>query len=275
MTLGATLRHARITRGLTREAVARATRIPVRMIAAIENEQWEALPGGIYARGYVRAYSQEVGIDPEEHVARYSAEHAPSPPRAVPVETDESQARRWIVRWPDWHISRAAWPALAAVVLALLLAGLFPLGRKQAEQAVATTGGPDATPESSLGREISAPVGAVASPAVKDPASSDPPRTPPAVAGPLVMDVEVTRLCWLAVTVDGSRRIYRLVRPGERERQEGREFAIRAGDAGAVRVSFDGDVARPLGASGRVVTLRLTRANYRSALDPGSTEVGR
>jgi hypothetical protein len=99
---------------------------------------------------------------------------------------------------------------------------------------------------------------------VDDEQPGDPAGPLPAVDAPLVVDLGATRPCWLAVTVDGSRKIYRLVRPGEREREEGREFVIRAGDAGALQVSFDGGAARPLGAAGAVVTVRITRANYRT-----------
>jgi len=42
--------------------------------------------------------------------------------------------------------------------------------------------------------------------------------------------------------------------------------AIRAGDAGAVRLTLNGEAARPLGASGQVVTVRITRDNFRSLL---------
>ncbi len=123
MTLGATLRHARETKGLTCDDVARATRIPLRMIVAIEKEDWGKLPGGIFTRGYVRAYAREVGLEGEALVAQYEAEHAPPPPPvAEPDERDAGNAWHLTIRWPQWNLagvarSGLAWPALAAGLL--------------------------------------------------------------------------------------------------------------------------------------------------------------
>jgi hypothetical protein len=277
MTLGATLRHGREKEGLTCDDIARATRIPLHLIVAIEQDDWATVPGGIFARGYVRAYAREAGLDGEALVARYQAEHAPPPP-AAGIEPEASGAdHRWPFtgRWPRWTAGRfawmrLAWPALAVVLLALYLAGgRAPAGGSPASGRAASARGLGDAPASSLGGRVEAPVGTTASPAdVGQPA--DNPLT--AVRGdtPLAMELVVARPCWLTVTVDGSRRIYRLVRPGERVRQEGSEFVIRAGDAGALQLSFDGKIARPLGASGAVVTVRITRDNYRSLLESAS-----
>jgi hypothetical protein len=91
------------------------------------------------------------------------------------------------------------------------------------------------------------------------------PRAPGADA-PLVLDVAVTRPCWVTASADGERTIYRLLQPGDRVQTRGRVVTLRVGDAGALQVSVDGGPARPLGGNGEVVTLRLTRENYRSVL---------
>ena len=61
--LGAELRLAREARGSTLADVAASTRISGWALAAIEREQFERLPGGIYSRGFVRAYADAVGLD--------------------------------------------------------------------------------------------------------------------------------------------------------------------------------------------------------------------
>lgn len=271
MTLGATLRHARENKGLTCDDVARATRIPLRMIVAIEKEDWGKLPGGIFTRGYVRAYAREVGLEGEALVAQYEAEHAPPPPPvAEPDERDAGNAWHLTIRWPQWNLagvarSGLAWPALAA---GLLLGLYLSAGRVPDEDGSGRLGSPEAAaqqPSNSLGAREEVPVGTAATSA-SDPGPGDIPLPLPGVETPLAVDLAVTRPCWLAVTVDGSRQIYRLVHPGERERQQGREFVIRAGDAGALQLSFDGEAAKPLGASGEVITVRVTRDNYRALL---------
>jgi cytoskeleton protein RodZ len=53
-------------------------------LLAIERNQLDALPGGLYARSMLRAYAKEVGCDPEEIVRRFRAEGADT---ALPFDT--------------------------------------------------------------------------------------------------------------------------------------------------------------------------------------------
>jgi hypothetical protein len=71
----------------------------------------------------------------------------------------------------------------------------------------------------------------------------------------------------VSVTVDGRAAFAREMRAGERELVEGRqEVTVTAGDASALRLTVNGQDARPLGAAGRVVTVRLTLADYKQYL---------
>jgi transcriptional regulator with XRE-family HTH domain len=60
------LRRARLARGLTLLQVAERTRLGPRVLAALENGDFETLHGGIYARAQVRAYAEAVGLNPDE-----------------------------------------------------------------------------------------------------------------------------------------------------------------------------------------------------------------
>lgn len=61
--VGQILREARRRRGVELSAVEEATRIRPRFLRAIENEEWDALPGGIYTRGFIRTYATYLGLD--------------------------------------------------------------------------------------------------------------------------------------------------------------------------------------------------------------------
>jgi hypothetical protein len=257
---------------LTCDDVARATRVPVRMIVAIEKDDWGKLPGGIFTRGYLRAYADEVGLEGASVVAQYEAEHAPPPPPEAAAGGRDADDDAWhiTIRAPRWSLSSVAWGRLAWPALAggLLLAFYLTAGGAPDEDPVGQSGSAEASaqqPSNSLGGREERPVGTAATSA-SDAGPGDIPLPLPGVEVPLAVDLAVTRPCWLTVTVDGSRQIYRLVQPGERERQQGREFVIRAGDAGALRLSVDGQAAKPVGASGEVITFRVTRENYRSLL---------
>src|SRR5262245_61484828 len=77
--LGATLREARRRRRIELSEVEAAIRIRRRYLRAMEDEDWEALPGGVYTRGFIRTYASFLGLDGERLAAEYraSVEEAP------------------------------------------------------------------------------------------------------------------------------------------------------------------------------------------------------
>lgn len=68
---GEKLRRERELRGITLEEVAVATKIGTRNLRALEEENFSQLPGGIFNKGFVRAYARYVGIDEEQAVGDY------------------------------------------------------------------------------------------------------------------------------------------------------------------------------------------------------------
>jgi transcriptional regulator with XRE-family HTH domain len=57
-----TLRATRIARGLSERDVAERTKLSPRVVTAIEEGRFDRLPGGIYARVWIRAYADAVGL---------------------------------------------------------------------------------------------------------------------------------------------------------------------------------------------------------------------
>ncbi|WP_322818985.1 helix-turn-helix domain-containing protein [Tepidiforma sp.] len=72
--LGSLLTRAREARGLTLEDAERDTRISRRYLAALEAEQFHIIPAPVYARGFLRSYSQYLGLDPQEMLAMFPRE---------------------------------------------------------------------------------------------------------------------------------------------------------------------------------------------------------
>ena len=91
--IGVELRDARIARGVTIDDAQRATRISRRYLQALEDEDFEALPAPVFARGFLRSYAQYLSIDPTELVSRFPGE--PRPEHALPgiVSFDRPQRR--------------------------------------------------------------------------------------------------------------------------------------------------------------------------------------
>jgi cytoskeletal protein RodZ len=72
-TFGEKLRKQRELRGITLESVANTTKISTRMLQALEDEHFDQLPGGVFNKGFVRAYARQVGLDEEEAITDYLA----------------------------------------------------------------------------------------------------------------------------------------------------------------------------------------------------------
>lgn len=70
---GASLKRERELRGITLQEIAEATRIRPQYLKAIESNHFEALPGFTFLKGYVRAYAQHVGLNPQEVLIRLDA----------------------------------------------------------------------------------------------------------------------------------------------------------------------------------------------------------
>lgn len=81
--LGSLLTRAREARGLTLEDAERDTRISRRYLMALESEQFEVIPAPVYARGFLRSYSQYLGLDPQETLAMFPREDDPEYQRAA------------------------------------------------------------------------------------------------------------------------------------------------------------------------------------------------
>jgi cytoskeleton protein RodZ len=92
---GEKLRLEREKRNITLEQVSVSTKIGLRMLRALEENQFSQLPGGIFNKGFVRAYCRVVGLDEEQTIADYlqaSGEAAPPSAEVVsPAATSHSE----------------------------------------------------------------------------------------------------------------------------------------------------------------------------------------
>lgn len=80
--------QGRQAREMTREHVARVTRIPMRTLDSLEEGRWDELPADVFVRGFLRSYARCVGLSVEESLARYSGCGF----TAAPVASAQAQA---------------------------------------------------------------------------------------------------------------------------------------------------------------------------------------
>ena len=75
---GEDLRKERESRGIALESITDSTKISSRHLSALEREQFEQLPGGVFNKGIVRGYARVVGLDEEAWVERFLAAYQES-----------------------------------------------------------------------------------------------------------------------------------------------------------------------------------------------------
>lgn len=76
-TFGENLRREREMRGVTLEEISESTKISVRLLSALEEDDFGKLPGGVFTRSFIRNYAQYLGLDEEHVLAEYKRSAQP------------------------------------------------------------------------------------------------------------------------------------------------------------------------------------------------------
>lgn len=299
--IGHDLAQARERRGVSLEQLSLRTKITVPVLQQIERGELAALPGGIYARGMLRAFAHEVGCDAEAIVSRFgqSVDGAAIDAGAVfvePVHAAQIDLRDRVERrvqrlvatvlvvaggslyawlngygqqawaWIDTHRSGAAQAAIVPPPVAHPVA--IPPARQMTNPAP-----PAANPGSVVANTTPAipgvaPVIPNAAPAVTTAAPDQPVGTDGRLETFRVA-LHADGDCWVSATADGQRVLYGLLNAGRStDVPAAADVVLRIGDPASVRVMINGTALRPLGRPGEAVTVHLTRDNYREWLQP-------
>src|SRR2546423_14965618 len=71
--IGSSLKEARLRKGLDLASAAEATKIRSRHLQAVEDEQFDVLPGQAYVKGFLKTYADFLGLDGQLYVDEYSS----------------------------------------------------------------------------------------------------------------------------------------------------------------------------------------------------------
>jgi len=132
---GEELRRERELRQISLREVAEATKINLRYLEALEVNDFSDLPGGVFNRGFVRAYAQFIGVDPDAMVNAYLLEDRTQNDDATTDDSDVMRGYRAAIqsRTVAPLESRAAplhwkrWLIIAAGALVILVGGFLLL----------------------------------------------------------------------------------------------------------------------------------------------------
>jgi cytoskeleton protein RodZ len=268
---GEQLERERVKRGIKLEQISERTKISTRMLRALETEEFEKLPGGVFNRGFVRSYARYLGINEEQAVADYVAaageEELPLPMQ----QADEAEeVARWLplaavvavtvlavfVMWRYSGTLTNVWQRAMAkrppAVQALTPANSVTTKSEPPKSQAATS---DAVLQSSE-KHASATLQADRVRPVKMPAVSATPSTMPATTATqagkpsqITITVRARQQAWLSVTADGRAVMQGLLEASnERQFHAERRLVFVTGNAGGVDLSFNGAPYGPLGA---------------------------
>jgi cytoskeleton protein RodZ len=126
--IGTILREARNRRKIELAEVEAATRIRLRFLRAIEREEWDVLPGGVYTRGFIRTYATFLGLDGQRLADEYRRDAEGANGSPLPLADSGSTAADKPPSSPNRRRPGAAWLAIPAVLLVAVLAIVFTPG---------------------------------------------------------------------------------------------------------------------------------------------------
>ncbi|MGB2900134.1 MAG: RodZ domain-containing protein [Candidatus Acidiferrum sp.] len=235
---GERLKREREMREVSLEELTKATRISTRFLLALENEDWEKLPGGVFGHGFVRTIARYLGLDEESLLGEYDMarggqatvepakpeERIPSPPKWVPV---------------------AAVFVVLLIVIALFYAGRYGWRRYAAHRAAKQSA-------------------VSSSPAAASQNNSSPGAT--AADSSLDLSVSTSAATRVRVMADGKLLLDTELPAGEtRHFSAKQQFEVTAGDSSAVLLELNGQAMPPLGAPGSSGTMVLSQKDLRQA----------
>jgi len=121
--IGATLREARMRARIDISEIEAETKIRAKYLRALENEEWDLLPGPTYVRTFLRTYAEALGLDARLMVEEYRLRHERvSEQELLPISPGTARAAR--ERRPRPPRFGRGW-LVGAVVVALIGAFLF------------------------------------------------------------------------------------------------------------------------------------------------------
>lgn len=110
--VGATLRLRRREMELSLAQVSRRTKIQQKLLAAIENNDWQQLPHTVHLLGFIRQYADLLGLDSQVATTKYLLERGP-------LTTDSGKRRRYKSPIVGSRIILRA--AAAAIIIAMVI----------------------------------------------------------------------------------------------------------------------------------------------------------
>ncbi len=240
MEIGKTLKEAREAMGLSLEAVEEETKIRRKYIQALEQEQFQILPGSIYAKAFLKNYAKFLGIKVEEIMEEYRLQYpdqtAPEETLAPPVEKVRVKAKTKTQEGPRYWVY-----VISAIIIIGVIISILYVTKGMWLKSPADTGSNQL--QASEQNQLPAPQQPL-------PGQVDATKVS---SVKVTLDVKSDR-CWIRVVVDGEPSFQGELSANQSKEFEGKEkIAFTLGNAGVVEVIVNGQNMGFLGGSGQVI----------------------
>ena len=213
------------------------TKIRVRYIKALEEEQYSILPGATYVKGYLRTYAKQLGLNSDDIIALYNATAAPEPVLALEVPNS-------LVKIPTNWVRPAVIGGIAALAIVLFIA--IAAFSRSGSKVVDPSYTPAALP--------SAPQAEAVTPA-PSPVVPTPPSVVASTPEGLTAQLVFTQKCWMEFKIDGQPSSQAVFEAGTTKELKGTSKIelIKIGNATGLSVTLNGKALPSFKDGGKVV----------------------
>jgi cytoskeleton protein RodZ len=256
--IGNTLRRERVRRGLKLEEIAAQTKIGQYHLRALEENQFDRLPGGLFRRSFLRQYAQALELNADEIIASFKQQFEPPSPRSPePPPTPPHLTPLPMFAW-----------FLVAVVACAGAYSVWENARRSLSDAFAVAPRPAAHGAGVILNPSSPRAGANRSQpdhsSVEEPPpvrwTASPQESPRGAAAMHVM-FAATEPVWLAIKSDGNRTYSGTLEELQRmEFDASEKMTVLVGNAGGLAISLNGEPVALAASHGEVQLLVLTPA---------------
>jgi len=248
--IGSLLRETRQRKGQSLSDYEEITKIRTLYLKALEDEDFDQLPGHTYAIGFIRSYAKALGLDAQALVDSYKATLVPQEETIKPIEPVDPAllSRRPVTR---------GLLIIGLCILALLtLFGVNSVWNSGSQPQVKA---PAPEVKSAQTTPNSVPQPQVSLPAQPDPQTA-PVSSPPQVTRELSLDLNFSSKCWISVKADGQQVLLGNFEAGVSKNVKAKDkIELNVGNAGGVQLVLNGKQLPSLGGQGQVTTKVLTK----------------
>lgn len=249
------LKKERELRGISLKEIADSTKINLRFLRALEEDQLDILPGRFFIKGILRSYADYLGLEESAVLNKFYEEEQ----RRKEEKSDEPNDVDTSSSIPR-SFKNKLYFTVTFIVLVALLASLYFIFHKD--------------------RNELSPIQSKPAPVLKEEEIKPPPATKIPVPAPEATEMKLSvtfhQDTWIQLYIDGELLLDGIKYPGDEfSATASREIIFNLGNAGGLRFAINDKAGRPLGRSGQVVkNIQITLDSWKDYTTEGEAADG-